>query len=149
MQRISTPLATLYCPTRRRVAAYPWNTSSAANGDQEANIGPGFPTAVGRSDYASNCGDVYATQDYPTYPYWQSWIPSNPGSGPASVTEVENPPGQMTSNARRSFAKIALLATGPIYCGSMGTMADITDGTSNTYLAGEKYLNPDSYENRH
>jgi prepilin-type N-terminal cleavage/methylation domain-containing protein/prepilin-type processing-associated H-X9-DG protein len=145
MQRISTPLGGLYCPSRRPAIAYPWNRSSAASGAQKANAGPGFPTAVGRSDYASNCGDIYVTQDYPTYPYWASWVSSNPGSGPSSVTEVENPPGQMTANARRSFAQIAALATGPIYCGSMTKIAEITDGTSNTYLAGEKYLMPDAY----
>ena len=37
------------------------------------------------------------------------------------------------------------MATGIVYCGSLIKMADITDGASNTYLAGEKYLNPDAY----
>ena len=32
-----------------------------------------------------------------------------------------------------------------MYCGSLIKMADITDGTSNTYLVGEKYLDPDYY----
>jgi prepilin-type N-terminal cleavage/methylation domain-containing protein/prepilin-type processing-associated H-X9-DG protein len=145
LQRISTPLSVLYCPSRRPAIAYPWDRSSAASGYEKANAGPGYPTAVGRTDYCSNCGDVYVTQDYPAYPYWASWVSSNPGSGPSSVTEVENPPGQMTSNAQRSFAQIAKLATGPIYCGSMTKIAEITDGTSNTYLVGEKYLTPDAY----
>ena len=34
---------------------------------------------------------------------------------------------------------------GIAYQRSHVTMADIKDGTSNTYLAGEKYINPDYY----
>jgi prepilin-type processing-associated H-X9-DG protein len=38
-------------------------------------------------------------------------------------------------------------ATGVCYFRSQVTMADIFDGASNTYLVGEKYLNPDFYYN--
>ncbi|NLF09942.1 MAG: DUF1559 domain-containing protein [Pirellulaceae bacterium] len=41
--------------------------------------------------------------------------------------------------------KIATLATGIAHCGSMIAMSDITDGASNTYLFGEKYLDADHY----
>ena len=51
----------------------------------------------------------------------------------------------MTSTARATFAAIAKVSTGIVYCGSLIKMADVTDGTSNTYLVGEKYLNPDYY----
>ena len=51
----------------------------------------------------------------------------------------------MTANARTTFANVAKAATGVVYCGSMIKMADVTDGTSNTYLLGEKYLDPDYY----
>ncbi len=137
MQRLSTPLSVLYCPTRRRVAAYPWLGSY-----QVVNAGP--PTTVGRSDYAGNGGDYFITTGGPIEPLWNT-APPNWGAGPVSTTEVENPPGQMTSNARTTFANVARLATGVIYAGSMIKVADVTDGTSNTYLVGEKYAGPDWY----
>ena len=41
----------------------------------------------------------------------------------------------------------ANVATGISYKRSRVKMADITDGTSNTYMIGEKYLTPDYYFN--
>ena len=37
------------------------------------------------------------------------------------------------------------MATGIVFAGSQVTMADVRDGTTNTYLFGEKYLDPDHY----
>ena len=51
----------------------------------------------------------------------------------------------MTSNGRGTFVAISSVATGVSYTGSMVKMADVTDGASNTYMLGEKYVNPDWY----
>jgi prepilin-type N-terminal cleavage/methylation domain-containing protein/prepilin-type processing-associated H-X9-DG protein len=128
-QRLVTPVAGFHCPTRRPAAVYPtWlgfaNASAAA--------------LVVKSDYAINGGDYY------TQP---SWSPASGDSanGPANPSQVENPPGQMTANGQGTFVAIAQLATGVGYSGSMIKMADITDGASNTYMIGEKYVCSDLY----
>jgi prepilin-type N-terminal cleavage/methylation domain-containing protein len=134
MQRISTPVPMFYCPTRRRAMAYPFSGAVMAK-IYNANT----PSVVGRSDYAANSGDVWTEPE------------SQPGGWPASygpntVTDVENPDGTETTKARIAFAASAKASTGLVYCGSLTKMSDITDGTSNTYLLGEKYLNPDMYQ---
>ncbi len=79
------------------------------------------PTNVSRSDYAANGGTAYL--------------------------ELPNITTVAQGDARRTdFANIAKKATGVMFSGSQITPADVTDGTSNTYLLGEKYLEPDTYD---
>ena len=84
---------------------------------------------VARSDYAACAGDQSNDQ----------W-----GSGPATLdaaAALTSGKGWPVMGAKDNPA------TGISYLRSEVIMAWITDGTSNTYMLGEKYLNPDSYYN--
>jgi prepilin-type N-terminal cleavage/methylation domain-containing protein/prepilin-type processing-associated H-X9-DG protein len=153
MQRLATPLATLYCPTRRPPIAYPW-----ALGWSMANASPPSPpSVVGRSDYTANGGHIAfsaaAGNPYPIY--WTAWsAPPPQDMGPASLADGGVtaggvvPTAQQIANAKKSFDAAAAANTGGIvYRGSMIRVSDVTDGTSNTYLAGEKNICPDYYFN--
>jgi prepilin-type N-terminal cleavage/methylation domain-containing protein len=149
MQRVSTPLWVLYCPTRRKVLAYPWGPG-LAGGQSIVNAG-GEPTAVGRSDYTANGGDTCQSLycGNPAPPAWASAYP-NLDAGPASyedggVVGAHQPSATQLANARITFATMATWMTGVAYRGSRIRMSDITDGASSTYLAGEKKLYPDYY----
>ena len=61
-------------------------------------------------------------------------------------TEVEDTPAHMSDAARSTFAGVNKVANGIVFCGSLIRPSDVTDGTSNTYLIGEKYCNPVFYE---
>ena len=135
--RLTVALNVYFCPSRRPPLDYPY-----VAGLGNANQTP--PATRARSDYAANAGNNY---DDPTYVGGLvAWpVFSNASGGPSSTTDVENPPGQMTANARTTFTNFAKYDNGVSYYGSMITAADVTDGTLNTVLVGEKYVNPDWY----
>jgi prepilin-type N-terminal cleavage/methylation domain-containing protein/prepilin-type processing-associated H-X9-DG protein len=123
VQRVITPLAGLICPTRRTVVAYT-RDFSGING--YVNVFP-QPPLVGRSDYAGNAGESTS------YPYWV--IPESPsslivgeGMSPASWAGY---PGNNVNGIFGLHVKVKI--------------PEVTDGVSNTYLIGEKNLNPDRY----
>jgi len=115
-----TPLAILICPTRRRVVAYPYTHSH-----KFVNI----PTIelIGRSDYAGNGGDGCTETTWP---------------GPSSHAEGDN----LLEDEWQWYCGSASNSTGVILRHGMCRLAEISDGTSYTYLIGEKYLDADHYE---
>jgi len=125
LRRMSTPLSVLYCPTRRATMTYSWIDFVATGGEGIFNAA-GSPNAVGRSDYAANLGTTM-----------QAW---SPPTGPRSLSEGDADPKGL-------FAAVAEKADNIIFCGSMVRIADVTDGTTHTYLLGEKCLDPANYLN--
>jgi len=127
-QMISTPLAVFNCPTRRRPAAYPhW-------GFQYKFADP--VSLVAKSDYAANGGDKV------THPgsigLWSDGHCYNGDCGPSSL------PTDQTLQQKAQLVS-AYNPTGIVHPLSMVAMGEIRDGTSNTYLVGEKYVCPDAY----
>jgi prepilin-type N-terminal cleavage/methylation domain-containing protein len=114
----STPLKLFNCPTRRAAIAY-------SHPDTRAYFAMNLPTAVGRGDYAANCGDTLTV---------------NVSSG---YRQADAGPPDYASEA--TYAWPARLHNGICTQRSQVRLSDVTDGTSNTYLVGEKYMNPDHY----
>lgn len=120
-QRATIPIRTYYCPSRRKVGNYPIIDRNPTDfyGSPFPGITPRL-TFGSRIDYGACQGEV--NFGYPT--------------GPSSLQQGLD--GTYTWPAENNW-------TGVIYVRSQKRLAEISDGTSNTLLVGEKYLNPDFY----
>ncbi len=136
-----TPLETFCCPTRRPAVAYPYPHPGTPT-MTFCNINT--PTVMGRSDYAASSGDGYGSS------ITDSYEPTGSGpSGPAPYGEgdswTQSQWASISGVEGNEAAPNSGAVSGVIYRRSTCKMAAITDGTSTTYLCGEKYLNPDHY----
>jgi prepilin-type N-terminal cleavage/methylation domain-containing protein/prepilin-type processing-associated H-X9-DG protein len=135
-----TPVPLFHCPTRRTPRSY----ISSMDGTRLqtwlvtlAQTGGG----VVKSDYAANAGDakefdtfrMYEVPDYATADGNAAWTRT-------SFCRAD------TSGTRGANADLPFCQTGVTYYRSEVKLSQITDGTAKTYLVGEKYLRPESYE---
>jgi prepilin-type N-terminal cleavage/methylation domain-containing protein/prepilin-type processing-associated H-X9-DG protein len=133
---VQTPLAVVNCPTRRPAVLFTnayfgvWNSTQGANPVRN----------VARGDYAVCAGDQYTPENDPGPDGLQS---------AATMTRNNTWPNVEARDAARANGALAgtYPATGICYLRTLVKMRDITDGTSNTYMLGEKYLDPDYYFN--
>jgi prepilin-type N-terminal cleavage/methylation domain-containing protein len=130
-QVLQTPFAMMNCPTRRKAVAYPniYYQTTVLN-DEGADRVPNDA----RGDYAACAGDQYSAQYDPGPPDLPSALALDQSRG---WPNLDDPASVGAAN----------VATGISYKRSRVKIADITDGTSNTYMIGEKYLTPDNYYN--
>lgn len=118
-QLASRPMPLFNCPSRRSSGPYPNGASH-----WYYNAAP-TPTLLAHSDYAACAGDL------------KHFEPA--GDGPPDLKTGDDP------TFWRSGAYLPTYFTGVIFVRSHIRITDIGRGSSNTYLIGEKYVNPSSY----
>jgi prepilin-type N-terminal cleavage/methylation domain-containing protein/prepilin-type processing-associated H-X9-DG protein len=119
---VTQPISIINCPTRRESRTYPkpWDGTFVA-----INAAPS--SEAGRIDYAASAGDQPTSQ-----------VNGGPGS-------LDAAPGFAWAVSTKGYAGNTLSMTGVCFLHSIIDIGDVSDGTSKTYLIGEKYLNPQHY----
>jgi prepilin-type N-terminal cleavage/methylation domain-containing protein len=121
---VTSPINIINCPSRRQTVPFPMGTSEANDGLKNAIT----PTEAGRADYAICSGHSHVEF----------------GAGPENFAQ-----GRQWTDARSwqsDNANVKSQLTGVSYERSEVSIRRITDGTSKTYMIGEKYVPTAQYE---
>lgn len=127
-QRLETPVATWVCPTRRKPVAYPMTSTISFVRKPYGSDALDF---VAKSDYVFNGGDV------------KMGFGKGPPEGPAS-----NPWHYAEVNPQQAFGGVknaAKSVNGIYFTYYTFKLSQITDGTTHTFLLGEKGVDPELY----
>jgi prepilin-type N-terminal cleavage/methylation domain-containing protein/prepilin-type processing-associated H-X9-DG protein len=136
-QMCSTVIPMQNCPSRRTGGPWPnsWPTSYYNCAATAGGSPPDAPKLLARSDYACNVGfGIDAVKGTPKDYSNADEI----GPGPNTLAAGDMPKFWTADPYNRKWC-------GVIYQRSQTRITDISNGTSNTYLIGEKYLNPTDY----
>jgi len=116
--RVGTPVAIYNCPSRRRPGQFPYPNKHYYNVAQNGNF-------IAKTDYAGNGG----SQGFMDF------------AGPQATAL-----NQSDAAVELQFAKSHSKNDGMSYLRSMVRIRGIPDGTSKTYICGERFLFTDTYE---
>ena len=135
-----TPIAIFNCPSRRAARIYPgvWGPPTFEPIGEQPWLADTARAGVAKSDYAANAGDsqqfagdhLYRPTSYATIDP-SKWTPTN----------ICRKTGDPTNDANVQFCQ-----TGIMYYRSTLKTSQITDGTSKTYMVGEKWLPVNAYD---
>ncbi len=128
---IATPISVFYCPSRRSVKGYPYTNTNSNN------FTP--PPVMAKSDYACNVGSLGS-------------VGLGTDTGPATLDKASTYTWRFSGPVFVASSRIVAGwapgtgMNGVVFQRSTISLSQITDGTSHTYLYGEKNLNVNSYE---
>jgi prepilin-type N-terminal cleavage/methylation domain-containing protein len=125
-----------YCPSRRSAQPYPFKTSGNAPWTPITGRGVVPHLRVTKTDYAANSGDSLYSAAEAFIGEPNMWTPDSYEALDAGLTNWTRTTDPLTPYYQ----------TGVSYYRSEVRPAQITDGTSKTYLIGEKFLRPSLYE---
>ena len=118
--RLTVILPMFYCPSRRAAELFPLGNLA---------VQPPLVPLVAKSDYAVNTGDHSEPN---------AAGPGSPFVQPLLLTDGNNDAWWDAQGVLRD-------SNGIVFQRSSIRLAEVTDGASQTYLVGEKYMNPDDY----
>jgi prepilin-type N-terminal cleavage/methylation domain-containing protein len=120
-QLLQSPQPIFNCPSRRDGGPYPGPGAAYYTGDPSNPGATIAPTLFARTDYGANTGSQNADES---------------SAGPTSLTQGDtNSPAWLSTT----------VFSGVVYQASEVRLPDITRGSSNVCMVGEKYLNKSSY----
>ncbi|HEX3315341.1 MAG TPA: DUF1559 domain-containing protein [Gemmataceae bacterium] len=119
---VQTTIAVMVCPSRRSGGPYPADGRPYLLGTRDGKTTTVSPVQLARGDYAANSG----SQGF-----------NEIDAGPSTIADGDNPNYSWPGTS---------LCTGITFPRSAIQIRQILRGTSNTLAAGERYLNPEHYE---